>query len=214
MNTMQTSENIDKIASALGLAQAEMGAAMKDGTNPHFKSGFASLTSVILSVKEPFFHHNLSYVQPTVRIDGYVGCITRIMHSSGQWLEGELTLPLTKQDPQAAGSAITYARRYSLMSMVGLPTADDDAQATAMQIHKVTAAQAKEIKGLLEKHNLPVAQFVKAHNAESVEGLLSTQYELAMDRILQKVKDMEIDKGIKQAVVLAKDLKAKKGGEK
>jgi len=193
---MKTSENINEIATALGFAQAEMGAAMKDGTNPHFKSGFASLTSVILSVKEPFYSNGLSFVQPTIRVDGYVGCITRIMHTSGQWLEGELTLPLTKQDPQAAGSAITYARRYSLMSMVGLPTADDDAQSTAMQVHRLTDAQCKEIKGLLETHNLPVAQFVKAHNAESVEDMLSNQYELAMNRILEKVKALDIQKGI------------------
>ena len=80
--------------------------------------------------------------------------------------------------------------------MVGLPTADDDAQSTAMQVHRLTDAQCKEIKGLLETHNLPVAQFVKAHNAESVEDMLSNQYELAMNRILEKVKALDIQKGI------------------
>lgn len=125
---MKTSEKIDEIAGALVQAQAQMGAAFKDNTNPHYKSGFASLASVILTVKEPLHNNGLSFVQPTIRADGFVGCETRIIHTSGQWIEGELTLPLTKQDPQAAGSAITYARRYSLMSMLGLPTTDDDAE--------------------------------------------------------------------------------------
>jgi hypothetical protein len=125
---VKTSEKIDEIASALVQAQAQMGAAFKDSTNPHYKSGFASLESVIFTVKEPLHSNGLSFVQPTIRTDGFVGCETRIIHTSGQWMEGELTLPLTKQDPQAAGSAITYARRYSLMSMLGCPTTDDDAE--------------------------------------------------------------------------------------
>jgi hypothetical protein len=184
---MKTSENIDEIAKAIGLAQAEMGGAMKDGTNPHFKSGFASLTSVIFSVKEPFYNNGLSFVQPTIRTDGYVGCVTRIMHTSGQWVEGELTLPLSKQDPQGAGSAITYARRYSLMSMVGLPTTDDDAESAMLTVRNITDDQAKEIKGLLEDNNLPTAKLLEALNAESVEQIKASQYEVALIKIQNRV---------------------------
>ena len=138
---MKTSEKIDEIASALVQAQAQMGAAFMDKKNPHYKSGFAPLESVISTVKKPLHNNNLFFVQPTIRTDGFVGCETRIIHTSGQWMEGELTLPLTKHDPQAAGSAITYARRYSLMSMLGCPTTDDDAE---------SAIEPDEVKPIVE----------------------------------------------------------------
>jgi hypothetical protein len=55
------------------------------------------------------------------------------MHVSGQWIESEFVLPIVKQDPQAAGSAITYARRYALQSIAGIPTADDDAESAMLR---------------------------------------------------------------------------------
>jgi hypothetical protein len=58
----------------------------------------------------------------------FAGVTTRLMHSSGEWIESEYTLPIVKKDPQSVGSAITYARRYALQSISGLPTADDDAE--------------------------------------------------------------------------------------
>ena len=127
MNVIQ-SESIKELATALCLAQAEMGGAVKESKNPFFKSSYADLTSVIKVVKEPFSNHGLSFVQLPVSGDQYVGVTTMLMHTSGEWLQSEYMLPMTKRDPQAAGSAITYARRYALQSLAGIPSVDDDGE--------------------------------------------------------------------------------------
>jgi hypothetical protein len=129
---MKTSETIDELAKALVKAQSQMGGAVADSNNPFFKSKYADLGSVVKAIKEPFCDNGLSYVQFPCTSERGVGVTTRLIHVSGQWLEQEYTLPLTKQDPQAAGSAITYARRYALQAIAGIPTADDDGEA-AMQ---------------------------------------------------------------------------------
>ena len=139
---MKTSETIEELAKALVKAQSQMGGAVADSDNPFFKSKYADLGSVVKAIKEPFCENGLSYVQFPCNDDSGVGVTTRLMHTSGQWLEQNYTLPIVKRDPQAAGSAITYARRYALQSIAGIPTADDDAEA-AMQRNSV---QAKPVK--------------------------------------------------------------------
>ena len=132
---MNKSDQINHLAAALCKAQAEMGGAVKDAKNPFFKSSYADLTSVIKAIKEPFANNGLSYSQLPVTAEGGggVGVTTILMHSSGQWLESEFYLPLAKKDPQGGGSAITYARRYALQAIAGIPTADDDAEAAMMR---------------------------------------------------------------------------------
>ena len=127
---MKQSESITDLATALCLAQAEMGGAIKDSNNPFFKSSYADLTSVIKVIKEPFAKYGLSFVQLPVTSAGGngVGVSTMLMHKSGQWLQGEYLLPMDKVTPQGAGSAITYARRYALQSLVGIPSVDDDSE--------------------------------------------------------------------------------------
>ena len=105
-----------------------MGGAVKESKNPFFKSSYADLTSVIKVVKEPFSDNGLSFVQLPVSGETYVGVTTMLMHTSGEWLQSEYMLPMTKRDPQAAGSAITYARRYALQSLAGIPSVDDDGE--------------------------------------------------------------------------------------
>lgn len=196
---MKTSEKIDEIAGALVQAQAQMGAAFKDNTNPHYKSGFASLASVILTVKEPLHNNGLSFVQPTIRTDGFVGCETRIMHTSGQWMEGELTLPLTKQDPQAAGSAITYARRYSLMSMLGLPTTDDDAE-SAIEEDEVKPSvyiddmQLKIVTDLLEETHADIERFCANFQITSVNKMPKEKLDRAIAALNRKKESVSEEK--------------------
>ena len=127
---MKQSESITDLATALCLAQAEMGGAIKDSNNPFFKSSYADLTSVIKVIKEPFAKYGLSFVQLPVTSAGGngVGVATMLMHKSGQWLQSEYLLPMDKVTPQGAGAAITYARRYALQSLVGIPSVDDDGE--------------------------------------------------------------------------------------
>jgi hypothetical protein len=127
---MQQSESIIDLATALCSAQAEMGGAVKDSNNPFFKSNYADLTSVIKVIKEPFAKHGLSFVQlPVTSVGGNgIGVATMLMHDSGQWIKSEYLLPMDKVTPQGAGSAITYARRYALQALVGIPSVDDDSE--------------------------------------------------------------------------------------
>ena len=99
---MKQSESIEKLATALCKAQSAMGGAVKDSANPFFKSKYADLTSVVKAVKEPFAENGLSYVQFPYSSERGVGVTTRLMHSSGQWLESEYVIPMSKVDPQGA----------------------------------------------------------------------------------------------------------------
>lgn len=124
---MKTSEQIDKLAEALAAAQGAIKAATKDAENPFFKSSYATLDSVWTACREPLSKHGLSVIQvPLTDADG-LHLVTRLCHSSGQWIEGDLSIKPSKDDLQGIGSAITYARRYMLGAMVGVATdADDD----------------------------------------------------------------------------------------
>mgnify|MGYP003114178992 FL=1 len=151
---MKKSEQVDKLAAALCKAQAEMGGAVKDAKNPFFKSSYADLTSVIKAIKEPFANNGLSYSQFPVTSEGGggVGVVTVLLHSSGQWIESEFYLPLAKKDPQGGGSAITYARRYALQAMAGIPTADDDAEAAMMRGKPVEKSREELCAEAVEAH--------------------------------------------------------------
>ena len=190
---MNTSESIKNLAASLCKAQAEMGGAVKDSKNPFFKSDYADLTSVIKAIKEPFANHGLSYTQFPTNDDGRIGVSTLLMHESGEYLEHSYTLSTTKADPQAAGSAITYARRYALQSIAGIPTADDDAESAMIRNNQsknavLSGDQAKEIKGLIEEHGVDVKVFLKHFKATSVDEMLAVHYSKAVAALNAKAK--------------------------
>jgi hypothetical protein len=185
---MYQSNEIDQLAAAMAAAQAEMGAAVKGASNPFFKSKYADLGSVIQAIKPAFAAHGLSYIQMPIHEDTGVGVCTRLMHKSGQYLEQEFVLPLAKQDPQAAGSAITYARRYALQAMAGIPSEDDDANAATYVVPKaITKDQAKVIKDLIKQTDSDEARFCKAFNCDSVSQLSSDRFEVAKERLESKL---------------------------
>lgn len=165
---MDKSESIKSLAEALNKAQDEMGGADKSATNPFFKSKYADLASVVHAIKQPFADNGLSYSQLPLFEDGRVGVETILMHISGEWMTGKLLLPVTKQDPQAAGSAITYARRYALQAMAGIPSEDDDGSlASQKPAAKVSAEDKIRNDGWIAA--------VKANPAE-LERITDTQY--------------------------------------
>lgn len=125
---MDTSEKIDKIAPAFLRAQQQMGAARKSSTNPHFRSKYADLNSVMDAVL-PALHDNDISVSQDELIDDQDFCIvmTTLVHApSGQWLKGHARVFYGKRDPQGSGSALTYTKRYGLQMICALPTEDDD----------------------------------------------------------------------------------------
>lgn len=113
-----------------------MGPALKGAKNPHFRSSYADLSSVVEAIREPFTSHGLAWVQaPSLdAASGLVTVTTRIVHSSGQWVEASVSaMPgrggKADLSPQAVGSVVTYLRRYGLQALAGVPAADDDAEA-------------------------------------------------------------------------------------
>lgn len=183
---MKQSESINKLAMALVKAQSEMGGAVKDAKNPFFKSNYADLTSVIKTIKEPFANNGLAYVQFPVSGEHCVGVTTRLIHESGEWLEQEYFLPLVKADPQSAGSAITYARRYCLSAMVGIPTVDDDAESAMIRVDKIDKDTIDIITGLIEQTESDIEKFLKAFNVASINKMTMTQAEKAMAMLERK----------------------------
>ena len=136
---MEKSDTTGELAKALAIVQSKLEGTKKDGTNPFFKMSYATLASVWDACREPLTSNGLSVVQTFSPHDENLTVDTTLLHSSGEWISGSLTLHLTKNDPQGAGSAITYGRRYSLAAIVGLSPEDDDAEgATKREPAKAT----------------------------------------------------------------------------
>ena len=126
---MNTSEKIDLIAPALLAAQKEIENASKDAKNPHFRSSYASLGSVIEATKGPLNKQGVAVLQSLSEGSDGLYLSTRLLHQSGQWIEDTAYTPLPKADPQGVGSATTYLRRYSLAALLCITQEDDDGNA-------------------------------------------------------------------------------------
>ena len=135
---MNSSEQINELATALAKAQGEITGAIRDSTNPHFRSKYADLSSVWEAIRLPFSRHGLSVVQGLASAEGGVSCETRLLHTSGQWIASTLTIPADKLNAHGYGSACTYARRFGLQAMAGIAPIDDDGNA-AVAAAPVTA---------------------------------------------------------------------------
>lgn len=119
------SENLNELAAALAKAQGAMEAAAFNRVNPHFKNRYADLAAIWDAIRIPLSSNGLAVTQVTeIRERGFV-LVTTLHHASGQWLAGEYALPVGGR-PQEVGSALTYARRYSLCGIVGIVADDDD----------------------------------------------------------------------------------------
>lgn len=185
---MKSSEQINEIAKALCNAQSIMGGAVRGADNPFFKSKYADLSDVMQVIKEPFAFNGLSYVQFPISTETSVGVATRLMHTSGQWLEQEFLLPMVKRDPPSGGSCISYCRRYSLAAMAGIPQVDDDAQSAMLKpTIKITSEQSAKIRDLIGVTKSDYDKFCKAFKCESVEELDSKQYDRALSALEAKI---------------------------
>jgi hypothetical protein len=139
---MKTSDSITAIAPALVKAQALIEDAVKDSSNPAFRSKYADLSAVLAVIRKPMADNDLCVLQSPDRSDGGVEVETRILHKSGEWISQSCFIPITKWDAHGTGSGITYGRRYGLMSIFCIGTEDDDGN-TAVQ--SGPAAPAKKV---------------------------------------------------------------------
>lgn len=129
----QMSTSIAALAKSLASAQSVMAGAPKIKINPHFKSKYADMEAVVDAIKKPLASNGISYTQLIEPGDGNeLRVRTVLMHESGEWISGVICMPVAKDNAQAMGSALTYARRYSLMAIVGIASEDDDGYAADM----------------------------------------------------------------------------------
>lgn len=126
---MKMSPTIKELAAALSKAQAEIGSAEIDShasINQSFKYSYASLTAVRDCSKLALSKYGLAVIQAPYSVEGKRFLETLLVHSSGEWISSDIELIITKNDMQGLGSAITYARRYALSSMLGIVNDEDD----------------------------------------------------------------------------------------
>ncbi len=123
------SEQLNELAVALSKAQAEMPAVPMNAVNKFLGNRYADLTTMIQTATPVLAKNGLSISQQPISLDGRVGVTTTLMHSSGQWIEDTISLPLGDQKgltlAQVTGSIITYLRRYSYGAIIGLATDED-----------------------------------------------------------------------------------------
>ena len=135
-----------KIAAAFVKAQKAFGPALKSSTNPHFKSRYADLSACVEAVVDALNNNGIGLIQRCYDNSTGVMVETVFVHESGEVLEcGILHVPASKQDPQGYGSALTYARRYSLMAACGIAPEDDDGN---------SASRRTEVKSTVDEHKL------------------------------------------------------------
>lgn len=166
-----------KIYGAFVRAQAAFAPALKTSTNPHFKSKYADLSACIEAVIDALHAQGIGLVQRTHQDDRGVTVETCFLHESGEsFTGGTLHVPASKQDPQGYGSALSYARRYSLMAACGIAPEDDDGNAASKPRTKAPVIGARdgigedlpqEWKDYLRDLAQTVSQHVADGNAKS-----------------------------------------------
>lgn len=126
---MNKSESIQNLSAALSKAQAEMPAIKFDSKNPFLKNDYASLGAIIAGARPVIAKHGLSVSQLTFGEEGVAGVETVLMHTSGEWISSSISMPIGeekgKSSAQVAGSIVTYLRRYSLASILGIYSDED-----------------------------------------------------------------------------------------
>ena len=129
---MNKSETIIELAKALNIFQGKLKAVKKDGVNPFFKTHYATLDAIWEAIREPLSINGLSLTQTLAQTtDGKTLLDTTLLHTSGEWIGGSMLVNPVKDDPQGLGSAISYARRYSLCALLGVVADEDDDANTA-----------------------------------------------------------------------------------
>ncbi len=175
---------MNELAKALVKAQSAMNHAAKDSKNPHFKSAYSSLASVIDAVRPHLSVNGLAIVQKTHDAEGGVCVETVLIHESGQEMSfGKLFVPASKQDSQGFGSALSYAKRYSIQTALCVASADDDGEAAVKTPPKPPVAVTIDM-------DYAVDEMSAQTDLESLKGCFAKWYKSAPDSQKEVLKAM------------------------
>lgn len=180
---------------AMAAAFPAIEGAIKDSNNPHFKSKYADLSSVVDAIKPALTSNGLFFVQMTHEQPGGVCVETVVCHSSGEQMSfGKLFVPAGKNDAQGYGSALTYARRYSLMTAFGVCPEDDDGNAASRspQHHneaadRISREQMEELRDLVEKTGTDIAAMCRHYKISALPELPVSKYQSARAALIKRL---------------------------
>lgn len=178
---------------ALAAAQAQMGKAIKDSTNPAFRSRYADLASVMDACLPALNANGVAVYQPTIDDDTGRFVETILAHESGETIRCRVPLIVQKNDMQGYGSAVTYARRYGLMCMAGIAPEDDDGNAAAKAAPvverpiNISADQFVQLMGMIESTASDPAKLAQWLGVKMLEDLNVQQWERAMTQLRKKL---------------------------
>jgi hypothetical protein len=195
--SMSTSTIINEIGAALVKAQGLIENPTKSVKNDFFKSKYADLAGVIDVVRPAFTEAGIAIVQsPFTREDGKIGVCTTIVHTSGQWMSNEVSMavdPNAKNPAQAAGSLITYLRRYSLSAFANVAQEDDDGNSLKVADKPVrkSLVQEKEVSivvDLLQKTKTDIGKVLLHFRINSLADMDLAQFKQAVTLLESKIK--------------------------
>ena len=192
---MKMSENINELATALVVAQGLIQNPTKSVSNAFFKSKYADLAGVIDVCRPAFTEAGIAVIQaPSTTDDGSIAVTTTLVHTSGQWMSEQISMaidPSAKNPAQAAGSLITYLRRYSLSAFANVAQEDDDgnslkiAEPARIQPSSITDKQVQQIKSLLDEGEAGSEEkFLAAYKISSLSEVPATSF----DKLCQTIK--------------------------
>ena len=198
----QTKIEPTSLASAMALAFGEIDAATKGNENAAFKSGgkaskYADINAVIDAIKPALINHGLFFTQHPMPHDKGVQIETFLHHAGGESMSlGVLFVPASKQDAQGFGSAMTYARRYALVTAFGVPVEDDDGNAATKAQREVSAEpaitheQVTELELLIPAAKLTPAQFNQTMGCARVSALPASKFAEAKERLETRMAEL------------------------
>lgn len=200
----------DTLVQALAKARAEMVPPKFNKVNPHFRSKYADLSSLLSSVIPPLSAHDIVLTQTTRRgEDGVLVLVTTLRHKDGGTIESEYPVLPVKQDPQGYGSALTYARRYSISCVCAIAAEEDDDGNGGSQVPnpppmpgpvprpeeaKLTVSQMTIIEETLEQYEIDPVRFYtwvnKAFKVDSIGQVPASAY----PKLLAKIEEVREQK--------------------
>lgn len=202
---MNKSESITKLALSLAKFNSEISSISKDAKNPFFKSDYVTLDKLILATRDELQKNGLSVLQmPLSKDTGEIGIQTILLHESGEYIESQpLYMKPVKNDPQQAGSLITYLRRYSYQAILNLNTGEDDDANMVTHTEppkgkkdnngSLTEGQIKRLYAIAKKVDVTPTQIVavikKDFNKVDVTKLTKQEYDLVCERLENKAKE-------------------------
>lgn len=185
------------IAAAFVKAKRAFGPALKDKTNPAFRSKYADLGACIDAVEDALLANGIAFIQETSEDSTGVTVETVFVHESGETLRcGKLHVPAAKQDPQGYGSALTYARRYSLMASCGIAPEDDDGNAASKTPARAAPRAAPKfgVKAAVLEQSPPIPPDEVDFLQELADNMLrDVEQKVPMDEVFNKLDETNLD---------------------